>query len=69
MSSSERDQFLKKSDSLVLAELGISAYRSLVFTVVNLSITISTAKSSLMTGTATTFLTIPLVFDLLVISF
>ena len=66
MKSSGEDLYLKKNFSLVLAELGISALGSSVFTVAILWVTVSSTRSAFITGVVSAFLVIPLLFNFLV---
>ena len=66
MKSSGEDLYLKKNFSLVLAELGISALGSSVFTVAILWVTVSSTRSAFITGVVSASLVIPLLFNFLV---
>ncbi len=66
MKSSGEDLYLKKNFSLVLAELGISALGSSVFTVAILWVSVSSTRSAFITGVVSAFLVIPLLFNFLV---
>lgn len=66
MIQTEEESYLKKNFSLTLAELGISALGSSVFTVAVLWITVSSTESALITGIVSASLVVPLLFNFLI---